>query len=30
MKIKRSVIEERYAPLLDDWYGSGKQVIWQE
>jgi long-subunit acyl-CoA synthetase (AMP-forming) len=30
MKIKRSVIEKRYAPFLDEWYGSGKQVIWQE
>lgn len=29
MKIKRNVIEERYAPVLDDWYGQRARVIWQ-
>ncbi len=27
-KIKRSKIEEEHAPLLDEWYGSKKKVIW--
>jgi long-subunit acyl-CoA synthetase (AMP-forming) len=30
LKIKREVIESTYAPFLDDWYASGKKVIWQE
>jgi long-subunit acyl-CoA synthetase (AMP-forming) len=30
MKIKRSVIEKSYEPLLDDWYGSGRKVVWQD
>ena len=29
LKIKREVIENTYAPCLDDWYASGHQVIWQ-
>ena len=29
-KIKRNKIEEAYDPLLDDWYASGKKVIWQD
>jgi long-subunit acyl-CoA synthetase (AMP-forming) len=30
LKIKREVIESTYEPFLDDWYASGRQVIWQE
>tara|TARA_R110002110_G_scaffold406421_1_gene626304 strand:+ start:111583 stop:113256 length:1674 start_codon:yes stop_codon:yes gene_type:complete len=30
LKIKRDVIEKTYEPLLDDWYKSGKKVIWQD
>ncbi len=30
MKIKRSVIEERYAPELERWYAAGAKVLWQE
>ncbi len=30
LKIKREVIESTYTPFLDDWYDSGKKVIWQE
>ncbi len=29
LKIKRNVLEEQYAPLLDGWYASGEKVIWQ-
>jgi long-subunit acyl-CoA synthetase (AMP-forming) len=29
LKIKRNVVEEAYAPYLDEWYDSGKKVIWQ-
>ena len=29
MKLKRSVIEARYAPALEPWYASGRKVIWQ-
>jgi len=29
MKIKRHVIEERYGPLIDAWYGSKKPVVWE-
>lgn len=29
MKIKRHVIEERYAPQVEAWYGSRKPVIWE-
>ncbi|GAB5450088.1 MAG: AMP-binding protein [Halioglobus sp.] len=28
LKIKRNVVEDAYAPFPDDWYGSGKKVIW--
>ena len=28
-KIKRNVIEAAYSPHLDDWYASGKKVVWQ-
>jgi len=27
MKLKRSAIEERYAPFVSQWYESGKSVI---
>lgn len=27
-KIKRSKIEDEYAPMLDEWYGSKKKVVW--
>jgi long-subunit acyl-CoA synthetase (AMP-forming) len=29
LKIKRNVVEEAYAPYLDEWYDSGQKVIWQ-
>jgi len=28
-KIKRSIIESAYSPCLDNWYASGKKVVWQ-
>jgi len=30
LKIKRDIIEETYAPYLDDWYDRGHMVIWQD
>jgi long-subunit acyl-CoA synthetase (AMP-forming) len=30
MKIKRSVLEETYAPQLDNWYSTKTPVIWEE
>jgi long-chain acyl-CoA synthetase len=30
LKIKRDVIESTYAPFLDDWYGAGQKIIWQD
>ncbi len=30
LKIKRDIIEETYAPFLDDWYDRGHKVIWQD
>ncbi len=29
LKIKRSVIEENYAPKVDKWYSSGQKIIWE-
>lgn len=29
LKIKRDVIEQAYSGLLDDWYATGKKVVWQ-
>jgi long-subunit acyl-CoA synthetase (AMP-forming) len=29
LKLKRSVIEGRYAPALAGWYASGQPVIWE-
>jgi len=29
MKVKRMVIEDRYAPLVDDWFATKKEVIWE-
>lgn len=29
LKVKRSVVEEHYAPALDPWYASGQKVIWE-
>lgn len=29
LKIKREVIEQAYSGLLDDWYATGKKVVWQ-
>ncbi len=29
LKLKRSVIEARYAPALPRWYASGQSVIWE-
>ena len=29
LKIKRAVIEKRYAPALERWYASGQRVIWE-
>jgi long-chain acyl-CoA synthetase len=28
-KIKRNVIESAYSPFLDEWYASGKKLVWQ-
>ena len=30
LKIKRNVIEAAYEPFLEEWYGSGQKVIWQD
>jgi len=30
LKLKRSVIEARYAPALPRWYASGQAVIWED
>jgi long-subunit acyl-CoA synthetase (AMP-forming) len=30
MKLKRAVVEAHYRPFLEDWYGRGQKVIWQE
>ncbi len=30
LKIKRNIIEETYTPFLDEWYGMGKKIIWQD
>jgi len=30
LKIKRNVVEDAYAPLLDAWYDSRQKVIWQD
>jgi long-chain acyl-CoA synthetase len=30
LKIKRSVIEDTYAPKANDWYESKRRVIWEE
>lgn len=30
LKIKRNVVEDAYAPLLDAWYDARQKVIWQE
>ena len=30
MKIKRSVLEETYGPLVQGWYDSGDKIVWQE
>ena len=30
LKIKRNVVEEAYAPYLDEWYASGQKVVWQD
>jgi long-subunit acyl-CoA synthetase (AMP-forming) len=30
LKLKRAAIENRYAPQLERWYGSGQRVIWEE
>ena len=30
LKIKRDIIESTYAPFLDEWYGAGSKVIWQD
>jgi len=29
LKIKRNVVEAAYSDYLDEWYASGKKVIWQ-
>lgn len=29
MKIKRNVLEDHYAPLLDGWYASGQAIVWE-
>jgi long-chain acyl-CoA synthetase len=30
MKMKRSKIEDTYGPRIDDWYGAGQRVVWEE
>ena len=30
LKIKRNVVEDAYAPLLDAWYDARQKVIWQD
>jgi len=30
MKLKRSVVEARYAPEMERWYASARKVVWQE
>ena len=30
MKLKRSVIEARYAPALPRWYAAGRKVVWED
>jgi long-subunit acyl-CoA synthetase (AMP-forming) len=30
MKLKRSVIEARYAPSLPGWYAVGQGVLWED
>ena len=29
LKVKRNVIESRYAPMLDQWYAQRQPVVWQ-
>ena len=29
MKIKRSAIEDNYGPKTEQWYGAGKQIVWE-
>jgi long-subunit acyl-CoA synthetase (AMP-forming) len=29
LKIRRPAIEDRYGPMLDDWYESGSKIIWE-
>ena len=30
MKMKRSKIEDTYGPSIDEWYGAGQRVVWEE
>ena len=30
MKIKRTTIEDNYAPMSEGWYGAGQRVVWEE
>ena len=30
MKMKRSKIEDAYGPRIDEWYGAGQRVVWEE
>ena len=30
MKMKRSKIEDTYGPRIDEWYGAGQRVVWEE
>ena len=30
MKMKRSKIEDTYGPKIDEWYGAGQRVVWEE
>jgi hypothetical protein len=29
LKIKRSVVEARYQPLIDDWNNRNKAIVWE-
>jgi long-subunit acyl-CoA synthetase (AMP-forming) len=30
LKVRRNVIEDVYGPHLDEWYATGRSVIWQD
>ena len=30
MKIRRSVVESKYEPMVERWFKSGQRVIWEQ